>query len=173
MLVCNDEILLCSNTNEEFAIFSYNLSIFIIVFVNKLLLEKDYWTDPFLTESYPKKSFADFKRILVTYQDSVLLCDIGYEIYSLKSPSEVKKTHKNQFRDHIKTICEGKAEQEVIFKVGDQEFPANKAILSSRCPYFKRVFSSNMMESYSNVIPINNISANAFKGIFLEIFFEK
>ena len=60
-----------------------------------------------------------------------------------------------------------KFESDVLFKVEDQQFPAHKYILSERCRFFKTMFASGMLESYSSVIVIPDTKASLFKA-FLE-----
>jgi len=63
-----------------------------------------------------------------------------------------------------------KQESDVTFKVENEEFPAHKYILTEKCKFFKHMFASGMMESYSSVIEISDTKASVFRA-FLEFLY--
>jgi len=88
------------------------------------------------------------------------------------NPSEHERSIKKHLKNDMEDLCDGQTDPDVKFKVEDQEFPANKAILCYRSSYFKKVFSSNMMESHSETIPIFNVRAKVFKVLLQYMYLE-
>ena len=57
------------------------------------------------------------------------------------------KSKGKQLENFIAQLCEEKANADVIFKVEDEEIPANKCVLTLHCPFFKHAFSSYLRKS--------------------------
>jgi len=159
MIVSNNEILLCSINENHCAILSFDLN-------------KNSWSDGFLVTNTPQLTQKENNKIQIVSDGNSLILFNNSDIYSLRNPSELERSKREEIRNHMKSLCEGKTDSDVIFKVEDQEFPANKAILSYRSSYFKNVFSSNMMESHSSTIPIFNVRAKVFKAVLKYIYLE-
>ncbi len=51
------------------------------------------------------------------------------------------------------------------FIIGQRKFPVHKAILHSRSPYFKALFSQQFQEKTTNSAPIEDIDADLFAGL--------
>jgi len=84
-------------------------------------------------------------------------------------PKKIELCREKQADDFVAKLYGDPTFADVIFKVEDQEFPANKCILSARCSYFKKAFTSNMMESHNKEIPIKDVPAKLFKGEYFFI----
>jgi len=140
-------------------------------------LENDSWANHTFTPPLPTQNHSPLR--VVAGQDSLLLFSSA-TIYSLKLQSKVKSSSENKkvkkiqaekLQSFMTDLLNEKAFADVVFKVEDQEFPANKCVLSLRCSYFKNMFSSNMMESHSHIIPIPNIRAQVFQALLQHIYF--
>jgi len=169
----NDEIFIYSIKDQEkhSTILNYDL-------------KKKSWTDGFLIINSPKITPFSLEPLLV-YQNSFISLNTisdgqrgpfektSLSVSSLRVPSEHERSTKEEIKAHMENLCEGKTEPDVVFKVEDQEFPANKSILSYRSSYFKNAFSSNMVESRSDVIPINDVRPKVFKALLQHIYLEE
>jgi len=168
-----DEILIYSIKPQEkhLPILSYDL-------------RKNAWSDGFLITNTPEISSFGLEPLLV-YQNSLVAINViqkfasqdrgtkeSTSVLSLRSPGEYEKSVKEQIKTQMEELCGGKTDPDVVFKVEDQEFPANKLILSYRSSYFKNAFSSNMVESRSDVIEINNVRPKVFKALLQHIYLE-
>jgi len=111
------------------------------------------------------------KYQIVADQNSLIMFNSPH-VNFLKNPSEQEKFEKEQMKNYIKILCEEKTDPDVIFKVEDQKLPANKFLLCYRSSYFKKVFSSNMMESHNATIPIFHVRAKVFNVVLQYIHFE-
>lgn len=60
--------------------------------------------------------------------------------------------------------------KDVVFKIGSTQVKAHKFMLVTRSPVFKRMFSSDMIESRTNEIEITDISIECFNA-FLEFIY--
>lgn len=54
---------------------------------------------------------------------------------------------------------------DVVIKVGNKRFKANRKVLSDVSPYFKAMFSNDFIERTKNVIRVHGIDADAFRTI--------
>jgi len=126
MCMNNDEIFLYfrEEKSDPRAFFSYNL-------------KDNSWSEVF----FPKND-SKFFYFMCADNDLITVLSEDATFHSLENPRKVKEARKEEIKKHIAVLCEGKTDPDVIFKVEDQEFPANKCFLSYRCPYFKKVFSS-------------------------------
>lgn len=59
---------------------------------------------------------------------------------------------------------------DVVFAVAEEEIPAHKLVLTTRLPYFERLFASGMRESRTNRIVVDDIDACAFKEVLKFIY---
>jgi len=140
-----DEILIYSieNRAKHLTILSYDL-------------RKNAWSDSFLITNTPKISSFGVEPLLV-YQNSFIAINMienldlysrdretkeSASVLSLRIPGEYERSTKERIKTHMEELCGGKTDPDVIFKVADQEFPANRFILSYRSSYFKNAFSS-------------------------------
>jgi len=153
LLTFDDQILLCLKVDSSCAVLSYNPY-------------ADSWSELRLAPDTPK--FND-PMTFVGYQDSIILFT-GQEVYSLRIPSKTNRFKGGQLKNLIDQLFIEKTHADITFKVEDEEFPANKCILSLRSPYFKNMFSSKMMESQSSAIPVPNVRAKVFKVILEYIY---
>ncbi|XP_078573259.1 kelch repeat and BTB domain-containing protein 6-like [Branchiostoma floridae x Branchiostoma japonicum] len=55
--------------------------------------------------------------------------------------------------------------QDVIFEVGNRQFPCHRLVLSAASPYFRAMFTSGMVESQQKTVLLQGLDA----GIFQEI----
>jgi len=108
--------------------------------------------------------FASYKDSIIAFANS--------NVYSLKLPSKKQKCRKDQLENFVTELFNDKAAYpDIIFKVEDEEIPANKCILSIRCPHFKNAFTSKMMESQNKTILIKDVRAKVFKAMLQYIYF--
>jgi len=159
-MVKDNEVLFGENkdTGTDFAILSYDF-------------KRNHWTNGFLLQDIPQTQDVFSSKSFFIYQDSIIsFCD--GKVYSIKNPFESEKIEKKQTKENVQRLLADKNTADIVFKVEDQEFPAHKNILSFRSPYFKNAFSSNMIESHSNVISIENVKAKVFKALLKYIYVE-
>jgi len=62
---------------------------------------------------------------------------------------------------------------DVTFKIQGKEIPAHKGFLAARCPYFKKMFTSGMMEANSSVIEIPVAKVETFNALLEYIYCEE
>jgi len=96
------------------------------------------------------------------------LNEYGLFTFQFVTPSQDKSLEKFMTR-----LFKEKTHADIIFKVENQEFPANKCVLSLRCPYFEKMFSSNMIEARSSSITINNVRPQVFQAMLQHLYFAK
>ena len=70
--------------------------------------------------------------------------------YSTISKNLLKQTHEESFCD-------------VYLQVDDQTFPAHRNVLAASSDYFYKMFTTEMKEKNDKVIPIHDITSDAFK----------
>ncbi len=94
-------------------------------------------------------------------------CNI--KLYNLKSSANgtktqqiVKETQYNTL-EPMKDFLFSDLLSDVKFKIKDFIIPAHKVILSMMCPFFKGMFSSQMKESHSSEIEINDCDESTFR----------
>jgi len=150
----DDRILLYDHEDCDCSLFNYSL-------------KKNSWEPLQLSSKIPRED----NTLLAKYQDSFILFS-KFEVYSLNIPSKKQACKKSQLENFATQLFnEKEAYPDVMFKVGDEEIPANKCILSVRCSYFKNAFSSKMMESQNKIIPIKDVRAKVFKAMLQYIYF--
>jgi len=162
MVECQDQLLFCSIQNAKLKVLSYDI-------------ENDSWADHPWTSLLPDNSISK----VIGGQDSIVLLNelpvFSLKLQSKREPRETPKTKKSvqkeKLQDFMTNLFNEKVFADVIFKVEDQEFPANKCVLSLRCSYFKNMFSSNMMESQTNIITVPNIRAKVFQALLQHLYF--
>ena len=59
---------------------------------------------------------------------------------------------------------------DVVFHIGDEKIPAHKVVLSSRVPYFDKMLSSDMVESKTGVIKMQDAEPEPFKQVLRHIY---
>ena len=96
-------------------------------------------------------------------------------LFSLNASSKIClklfPTNENLDKKNASLFLE-KEGSDVLFKVEDQTFPAHKSVMSERCKFFRNMFSSGMLESYSSVITIPETKASIFKAFLEYVYLE-
>uniref|UniRef100_A0A7E4VGP7 BTB domain-containing protein n=1 Tax=Panagrellus redivivus TaxID=6233 RepID=A0A7E4VGP7_PANRE len=75
-----------------------------------------------------------------------------------------------QLRKQIGGLYLSNEFSDVKIAIGDVEIPAHRNILSQRCPYFKAMFASGMLESTSKRIELRETPINGFKAVLKSIY---
>jgi len=73
----------------------------------------------------------------------------------------------------LKIFFKEKPFADITFKIQGQEIPAHKGFLAARCPYFKKMFTSGMMEANSSVIEIPTTKVETFNALLEYIYCEE
>jgi len=108
--------------------------------------------------------FYYWGKVLTSRGRDVLFSNFESEPFLEVTGSNGKIASKSG-QDDLKRFFTEMPFPDITFKVEGQEISGHKALLSIRCPHFGRAFSSNMKESYSDVIEIPDIKADVFKGL--------
>ena len=84
---------------------------------------------------------------------------LACEIFVMKIDYERRMYHNSQMMADLEDTVNLKDTLgfDVIVKCGDASFECSKFLLTARSPVFKSMFQSNMMESQTNVVNIENL----------------
>ncbi|GIX73029.1 speckle-type POZ protein-like B [Caerostris extrusa] len=73
-------------------------------------------------------------------------------------------------KDVMEQLLNEKTSCDVILRVGSAEFPAHKAILATRSPVFKAMFTCDMQETARNAVDISDLDADTVKRMLLYVY---
>ncbi|XP_051161494.1 TD and POZ domain-containing protein 4-like isoform X2 [Leptopilina boulardi] len=120
-----------------------------------------------------------FKNIIQTCELVQLLDDILRSLYvnlrvtplnnKKKTIDTVSPTNYNNFEPFLMSD----QLSDVIFKIGNKEFPAHKIMLISASPVFEKMFSHQMKENITNTVEVNDTDPDVFKEMLNFIYIGK
>jgi len=87
----------------------------------------------------------------------------------MPKPNPVPKPLQSLVADFQKLLF-SPVSSDVVFKIGDESVPAHQLILTTRVPYFERLFASGMIEANSKVITIEDADVISFKELLKFIY---
>ena len=87
-----------------------------------------------------------------------------------KPPPTISSASYSRADQILENLFTSKDNCDVTFVVGDQEFPAHKAILAARSPVFAAMFQHDMKERALNRVDIVDIEPGIFQALLLFIY---
>jgi len=119
---------------------------------------------PLKLGKYPAPHFFE------VYDNKIMLGRLS-DVYTLtlenpsSSPQISSRPIRVTYQETIRRQFEEKPFADIVFKVQGTPIKAHKGLISTRCPYFQRMFSSGMMETKSKEIEIHDITPATFNTV--------
>lgn len=106
----------------------------------------------------------------VIYKNKFIISDDNIDFYeaNLFNDGSLKLSNDDGINDvatDFKQLFKEKLFCDITFKVEDEEILAHKGILAGRSDYFRKMFTSKMSESQSQIIEVPGIKKDVFKAL--------
>lgn len=115
-----------------------------------------------------KSTLKERNEELIPFNNLTIVVTLKIVFQDCKSTSQ-RQLKENVFVN-LKSILTSGQNADVIFKLGDKEFPAHRLILESRSTVFATMFNIEMKEKLSGVVQITDINPDVFELVLLYLY---
>jgi len=96
-----------------------------------------------------------------------------YTEHRIRRISDSAPTAVSRLQKNLGELLESGRDTDVTFLVRGEKIKAHKTLLSVRCPYFERMFQSQMNEAVTNEIHVSDVSPAVFREMLNFIYTEQ